>query len=89
MLSSKIMLIISGSKHPSSFIGCSVWMTATQTYSANDTVEYDGIALNIGNHFNLTSNQFVCYTDAVYYVTATAKKSGTSDLQVRIELISK
>ena len=86
-----LMLILYLSKHDciifsdsySSFIvGCSVWKTSTQSYSINDIIRYDGIAVNRGNHFNQITSQFVCPTNAVYHVTATAKKSSTSDLQV-------
>ena len=66
------------------FVGCSLWKRSTQIYSTADTIVYDGIALNSGNHFDSILNQFICPFNGIYYVTATAKKHSTSDLQVDV-----
>ena len=66
------------------FVGCSVFKKLQQTYNSTDTIVYDGIALNPGNHFDRILNRFVCPFNGIYYVTATAKKDSTLDLQVNV-----
>ena len=73
-----------GQNRHTAFVGCSLWKRSTQVYSTADTIVYDGIALNSGKYFDSILNQFICPFNGIYYVTATAKKHSTSDLQVDV-----
>ena len=73
------------SKKHNSFVRFTAIKTTNQSYEAGDTIKFEGVLLNEGNHFQPLLSRFVCPFNAIYYVAVTFKKFYTSPLQVNVE----
>jgi hypothetical protein len=52
-----------------------VFKHSTQNYTYEEKITFNGVNFNEGNHFNLTSSEFICPVNGAYFVSTTLQKN--------------